>query len=452
MRAWRANGYGGDVTATTDSLPNRDRRGFLRGSPTAFQLAQYSYFALIVLLAWMKTPITIGGLDVFPVDAAFGVTMLLWLLALARRETTLRLHPAFWLLLFYFAAMGLSLFNSDDVQRSAVKLLTQLYLLALPVLTYNLVSTVGDMRRVFASWLGGAAAVSLLGVATVLLFPFLGYQSVLSWPLHNFGTLPPGNYPRLELTFLFPAMLANYLGVSLAMVFVSGWLGWVGRRAVLAMASAILLSAFFGLTPGFGSVLFVLGACTWYSQRERRPGLARAALVVGSAMPIIGALLASVTPILHPTAPFLVQIPGLPAPLAPSVRLLAWIDAVHNFLASPILGQGIGLDTVDVDYEASGCSTSCVTEAHNTFLNFAVQCGIVGLAALAALIWFVARHIKRPPPQSQANVLLFGLSIAWLSGFALHGLVGSFEDTRHLWIVLGLILSASSLRTATAKT
>jgi O-antigen ligase len=131
--------------------------------------------------------------------------------------------------------------------------------------------------------------------------------------------------------------------------------------------------------------------------------------------------------------------------LAPSVRLLAWIEAIQNFLQHPLLGRGIGIEAVKVVYQQENlCSGVCVTDAHNTFLNFAVQTGVVGLGALLGITAFVSSKLKSRPLGRGADPVTFGLSIAWLSGFALQGLVGSFEDARHLWITLGLILSAST--------
>jgi O-antigen ligase len=155
-------------------------------------------------------------------------------------------------------------------------------------------------------------------------------------------------------------------------------------------------------------------------------------------------LVAAVTPIIHPTAPFLIHVPGVSVPLAPAVRLLAWIDAARNFLVAPIFGHGIGIDPVRVLYQAPEASApSYVTDAHEIFLSLAAQCGIPGLLALCAIIWFVL-HEARSAAGSRRTIA-FGLCIAWLSGFAIQGLVGSFEDSRHLWILLGLILSAIGL-------
>jgi hypothetical protein len=274
-----------------------------------------------------------------------------------------------------------------------------------------------------------------------LLFPILG-PAVLGGMLHNIGTLPPGNYPRLDLTFLFPAMLANYLSVSLMLLLIGEHLGWFSRRTALVIAPLIVIAAFFALTPGFGGLLFGLGTWIWLLHRDRHPLGARIALITGCVMALIGVILASVTPIMHSTAPFLIHLPGFP-PLAPSVRFLAWTEALQNFAASPAVGRGWGVDTVDVNYQASGCGVGCVTDAHNTFLNVAVQSGTVGIAALGSLIWFVARPVITALRGLPTTVLLAGLAIAWLSGVAVQGLVGSFEDARHLWVMFGLILVAS---------
>ncbi|MDQ3478388.1 MAG: O-antigen ligase family protein [Pseudomonadota bacterium] len=339
--------------------------------------------------------------------------------------------------------MAFSVPQSMDPRHSAFKLLTQVYLLGLPVLAFNLFRTMEDLRRVAWWWVASAGVMVGFGVATLLLFPFLGPDGILDWPLHHFGTLPPGPYPRLELSFSYPSTLANYLSVVVMLVLVGTRLGWFDGKIATALTVGLVLCAFFALTPSFGGLLFVVGALVWYSEREARPRLARAVLVTGLAMPFVGALPATATPILHPTAPYLIELP-LGVTLAPAIRLLAWTEAVQNFAASPIFGRGIGIETVAVYFEQENlCSGLCVGDAHNVFLSFAVQTGVVGLVAMLAIIAFVASKLKAPLARSPADVITFGLAIAWLSGFALQGLVGSFEDARHLWIIFGLLLTAS---------
>lgn len=212
----------------------------------ALRLAQICFLGMVFLLAWMKTPVNIGGLNAYPADFVFVATAVLWIVALLRRETALRWHRAYWLLGLYFAAMALSATQSMDPQRSAFKLLTHIYLLALPVLAFNLIRTTEEVRRVARWWVASTAAIACLGVATLLLFPFLGPHGVLDWPLHHFGTLPPGPYPRLELTFTYPSTLANYLSVGVMLLLVGARLGWFGLRIATVLTASVVLCAFFG--------------------------------------------------------------------------------------------------------------------------------------------------------------------------------------------------------------
>lgn len=417
----------------------------LKRTSTLFaDAANVAFLLMIALLPWMKHGLIVRGLPVFPADFLFVLTAALWGAALASGQVRLRLHPAFVLLAFYFVAMALSLAVSNDVRASAFKLLTQVYLLVLPVLVFNLVTDAAAARRVLLCWVASATAVGVYGAATLLLFPFFGYHSFLAEPLHHFGTLPPGPYPRIELTFEYPAMLANYLGVSLMILLVAGKLGWVGSIAVRAGAVLMLVSALFALTPGFAGLVAML--CLWiaYRQKSDRPKVAALAVAAAAGSTILELLVSAVTPIVHPTAPFLIHISGFAEPWAPGVRLMVWIDAAHNFLASPVLGHGIGVDPVHVLYQApEDASPGFVTDAHNVFLSVGVQCGIVGLLALAAIIWLVIREARSASSAGRQNALLMGLAIAWLGSFVIQGLVGAFEDARHLWILFGLILAAS---------
>jgi hypothetical protein len=46
------------------------------------------------------------------------------------------------------------------------------------------------------------------------------------------------------------------------------------------------------------------------------------------------------------------------------------------------------------------------------------------------------------------NALRLALGIAFLGAFAYQGLGGSFEDARHLWLLLGLFLAACRIEHA----
>lgn len=241
-------------------------------------------------------------------------------------------------------------------------------------------------------------------------------------------------------------MLANYLTISVAVLAICSEKGLASLKRCLVARFSVTIAAFFALTPGFGG--FLLAAGLLLALRWRKQGGIVAAKAAKAAAIAGGLLLTSaaiVTPIINAHAPFLIPLPGL-IPLAPSVRLLAWIDAVQNFVQSPLFGLGVGTAAVDVRFTLPSGDAAFVTDAHNMFLNIAAQCGLVGIAGLMVLIigiWWVG--FRGRPGTDRANLISYKLTLGLLCAFVLEGLVGSFEDARHIWVVIGLILSASML-------
>jgi O-antigen ligase len=87
-----------------------------------------------------------------------------------------------------------------------------------------------------------------------------------------------------------------------------------------------------------------------------------------------------------------------------------------------------------------------MTDAHNVFLNFAAQTGLVGLAAMLAIVLHVARRTFPLRLQGFGAVRVM-LGLTWLNAFVYQGLTGSYEDARHLWLLLGLLIAAERLET-----
>lgn len=90
-----------------------------------------------------------------------------------------------------------------------------------------------------------------------------------------------------------------------------------------------------------------------------------------------------------------------------------------------------------------------LTDAHNVFLSVAAQAGLFGIACFTALVGSAVRSGFRSEPNgSEASSIRKALSIAFVSGLILQGLVGSFEDARHLWVLLGLIIASTKIEPA----
>ncbi|WP_332812746.1 O-antigen ligase family protein [Sphingomonas sp.] len=401
---------------------------------------------LIVSLAFMQPGFWVSGLQAAPTDFIYPLLLVASGIAIVRGRAAFAWQPAYWLLIAYFAAMLVSALAAGFPQRSALKLLTQLYLLSLPVLVCSLVSSQARLRQALLAWLAGSAIVALVGVAAVIAFLIDPESPWFAFARSDFGTLPTGPYPRLWLTFLNPNLLCNYLTVSLVILLVARSQGWLARTPFLLLLGGLLLSAAFTISTGLGGIALAIAIWLWVLLRSRSQLLARLLVAGGIAAAAAFVLAALVTPVIPRDVPFLVHLPGIDRPFAPAVRWLTWHQAIANFLADPMFGRGIGSNAVSVYYWVPWGLHSHLTDAHNAYLNIAVQCGLLGLAALLALIVHVWRRTRLPSPAAPHDLVPFGLGLAFLDAFAYQGLTGSFEDARHLWVLLGLFLASLRLR------
>lgn len=405
---------------------------------SALRLACYSLLLLIASLPLMKISTFAVGYQVTLTDGLFLVTAALWTVALVRRETDFRWHPFFLLLALYLAAMALSVFASTTPHESLIKLATQVYLLALPVLAYQLIDTSENLRRLLTAWLAGSAITVLIGIAAIIAF-YSGASDLAKGSLHEFGLLPPGHYPRVEATFFFPAMLCNYLSACVFILAAARERHWLGSTISAVLLAAIVVTALFTETAGLGGFALALAACIYLL----RGGRSRALAISGAAAAaLVSVAISSVTPIIHPTAPYLIELPTGQI-VAPAVRLLTWTDAWRVFIAHPLIGAGLDAPGIAVRFIDPSGLLHVLTDAHNAYLNMAAECGLIGLGALLLIVYYVMRRTQLSPARPIALSLLLGL--AWLDCFAVQGLVGSFEDARHLWVLVGLWLASLRL-------
>jgi O-antigen ligase len=402
--------------------------------------------ALLVSLASMQPSVTIFGLAANPSDFLYLLLLGSWIAALAAGQAEVRWSRFHGLIALYFAAMAISVPGSEDPGRSAVKLATQLYLLSLPVILASLIGNTDELRRCLRWWLAGSALLALLAILSLLLFFFAPDHPLLAAMRFHYGTLPPGDYPRLKLSFLNANLLCNYLTVTLAILLLVRHMGWIGRRPFLLLAGGTILAALLTLSPGLGGIALALGSWGWLIWRDKRKPLARASLAAGCAAALLFLLASAVTPIVHSTAPFLIALPG-ELTLAPSARLLLWIEAFANFLSDPLFGRGLGADAAQLRYISPSGAVQSLTDAHNMFLNLAVQCGLPGLAAMLLLIAAVLRACRPFRLATDgSNAVPPALGLTFINALAYQGLTGSFEDARHLWLLLGLFLASRHLR------
>ena len=403
------------------------------------------FLILIFSLGSMQPGVNISGLRVTPTDLLFVLTVAAFGIVWIAEQRRFTFDPVFKYVVPFALAMLLSAVHSVQPGLSVMKLAGVFYLIGLTILTINVVGSEKLLKVSIKVWIAASTLVCLVGVITVALFYIDRTSPWHSLFLHHYGSLPVGNYPRIQSTFVYPAMLCNYLTVAILMILAAIKLGWIKMYFGVTVLAMHGIAALFTLTPGLGGLIF--SVATWFGLsliRNKQYFLGRTILFAGAAafVAFLAASAFSIWPIA--TSPFTFDFFG--TRIDPSQRLLAWRDSVRTFLEHPVFGKGIGLGVAGVRFQAPSGQMQFLTDAHNTFLSVAAQAGILGLIALISLIVSVIRRGSQLLDTStELRTVRTALVLAFVSGFILQGFVGSFEDARHLWVLIGLIIVASRI-------
>ncbi|CAN5387057.1 hypothetical protein BH10ACI3_BH10ACI3_03960 [soil metagenome] len=404
---------------------------------------EISFLVLVFSLGFMQPNVEVRGITVPVTDLLFLASGAIWSVALLLRKVEFRFDRIYWLFGLYAAALLLSALLSENPRSSLFRFLGELYLIGLAVMTFNIVRTPEMLKKAVFVWLASSAAVAAIGTSTVISFYLGSSNFVTQFSLHNYGTLPAGNYPRLQGTFVYPSMLCNYLTVSLLMLLAAWRLRWVGTAVFAVLAALFSTTISFTVTPGLGGAC--LGVSIWFYLVFREQGnRALSGLALSSGiLAFVGSVFVSavsvVTPGLERTSIF-----GIP--FDPAVRWMTWSGAFQTFLAHPVFGKGLGLAVAGVSFIApSDGAAHLLTDAHNSLLSVAGQAGILGVVPFVLICFAVVRRsLPLDLSRESAGAMWGCLGIAFIAAFVCQGFVGSFEDARHLWVLLGLVLSSAA--------
>jgi len=354
------------------------------------------YIAAVPLMS--GTHISLGGQRLLPADFLFVAVVLLWFPTALRGNLLLHLFEVF--LLLYLGATVVSTLVSGAGYAGVVKVF---YLVAVAGLTRRIVER--SPESAVTAWLAGTGAV-LAGAFVGAVTFYLGWSSPTeNLLLGHYGSLPPGHYPRLSSSFFGPNMLCNYL-------IVGATLAWYRRHRLLV--AGIVGAALFTFSPGLGGMALALG-------QSARRWRGAAALGILLALLSLGLIVVS-------------RVSLLEGHLAPSGRVLTWQQALATWVDHPLTGAGPGALRIDVRYQLDRGGTMRMSDPHNVWLSVGAQTGILGVAALLALILYSRRRTPSRLPGLR-DALKTALVGAWL----VHGLSGSLEDSRHLWVLLGML-------------
>jgi O-antigen ligase len=398
------------------------------------------FFVLIFSLGFAQPAILIGGLRSSGTDLIYVFTGFALIGLLITRSERLRFDRSFLFLIIYGFALILSTIFSLSVDRSLLKLVGELFLISIPILVVHFVSNRDFLRSTACVWIGASTIVAILSFVTVVLFYLDRSSSWHSLFLHHYGSLPSGNYPRIQSTFFYPAMLASYLNVSINILFGAWMTGWIRNRLFALLIALHLFALVFTFTPGLGGTVLSVGIWIAVVLSKRGHVLRSRVTTVGA---VIGALCFVVVSAISfwpiATSPFTFDAFGYR--LDPTQRLLTWLGAFETFLQYPLFGKGVGLPVASVYFAPPSGGMQILTDAHNSFLSVAAQAGMIGIASFLGLIIHVVR--RGWTSAESLDWIRFSLLLAFVSGFIYEGLVGSFENARHLWVLIGLVIAAS---------
>ena len=334
----------------------------------------------------------------------------------------------------YAVAATLSTTFSVDPSQSSVKLAGKFMLVGIAFLTFNIVTSFDVLKRVLQAWLLGAGVVLFCSLVGIVLF-YAGLrdasQNIVVHP--SYGSLPPGNFPRIEGFFSYPAMLCNFLAVTwmFSLALKSDWL----RTPVFwIFAAALFIVDAFTLTPGLGGIFLVSGI---FAKEKLRQGTGRLVFVSGILIAAAFLVITTVT---------LFSGPRFAQTIEPSARVHAWQTALETFRGNPVLGRGVGMPIANAEFTDPSGSTRLLTDAHNTYLSVLAETGLLGFLTFLGIVCFVTLTLFRWKPESESHkTVRLCLLLAMLDAFFYQSLTGSYEDTRHLWVLFGLLVVVSRL-------
>ena len=412
------------------------------------KIAFVLFLVLVASLSIQKPSLFyVSGLSTTLTDIVFPVAGSFYLICILLNRSSFRFDKVYFFFAAYLAAFAIATIFSPQFTRSAFKALATGYLVAMGVLSFNAIDSEDRARQIFRIWLFASILPLLVGLFTIALFYISPANWLLPYLTYHYGAVPVGNYPRLSSTFVSASMFCNFLNVELMLLLAAQHKHWISEGFFWSIFTATIVCAMFTISSGLGALFLAVGIWIWFSSSNVR--IRRVALVSGIAICFASLAASFVALQPHSTATYSVHLPIVNADLFPSSRLLVWSDSIQRFLEHPIFGNGPGMPSASVTFENTEGGFSILTDAHNAYLSVATQTGIFGLTALIALTIYLIRlgfkNIQNDPVQ-------IGVAIAFLTAFVVQGLTGAFEDARHLWVVIGLLVAVAKFEVQNEST
>ncbi|MFV0389988.1 MAG: O-antigen ligase family protein [Pyrinomonadaceae bacterium] len=375
-------------------------------------------------------------------DFLFLITGFIWFALVLMRKLELRFSAVYYGFAAYILAFFVSALFSTNPSKSAIKMLAVTYLLALSVLSFNLLRTRRHVKQALYALFVGAAVSCATAIITILLFYADRTSHLLFYTLSHYGTLPPGNYPRIQSTFYNPNMFCDFLCLIFAALLGCRKLEWISAGIFYLLLGGLSIAAVFTISPCLGGLFLIAGL--WMIAYNKGRG-AKFAGFAGIAISVLFFLSTLVTPIPYAEAPWKLNLPISNVTLYPSSRTLVQTSALQTFLANPLTGKGIGIDAAYAEYVNPSGRMETLLDAHQMWLSIASQTGVLGLITFIYLLYMVYSGVRTGDFNSASGTLKLMLSLGLTGAFLYAGLSGSFEDARHIWVWIGFCAAVPKL-------
>ncbi len=390
-------------------------------------------------------PLPVGGLPLDAADLTLALALAAWLAqGVAQRRIFMPRAPLVWPMLAVLAALGLSLIDAPSYREGLPELLKWLQVLALYVATAALLTR----RR--AGWL--IAGLLLAGAAQALLGI---YQFATQTGPDAFVLL--GRFMRAYGAFRQPNPYAGYLGlvaplaISLALwAWTSGRRTGAGLRIALAAAAGLISLGLLVSWSRGGWLAFAAAIAVVVLAHTRRAapavlilaGLAALIFALSGAAALLPASIASRLGELREYAGLVdvARTEVTDANFSVIERIAHWQAALGMWRDHLWLGVGAGNFAVVYDdynlprwYEALG-------HAHNVYLNFAAEAGLLGLLAYGwlwlASLWQAVRSA------ASRDRFLAAVGAGVLGGLVAATVHNVFDNlwVQHIYLTLALLL------------
>lgn len=323
---------------------------------------------------------------------------------------------------------------SDNPRGAWIEVAKVGYLATVAVTLYVSTETEQDLTR----WIRAFLAGSLLTILGCLLgwFHYYVLHKVDSPFLTDMGSLP-GYLPRVCSTFATSSMFCNYVIVA----FCLAWWYWRRKKVMprFLLATGLLFAGCTSLSSGIGGLAL---AFVWLALGDH---LAEAESKSGRTQHLVRSATLTLVSIFC-LAMLLGGLFGVKTlyfnnwrARGVAVRLACWSQAEQGWQERPLLGWGGGQEPILVR-----AGPYVFSDAHNWVLSTAAQWGSVALVVLFGIVVFsMGINTSRGRGSS-----LFPLQIALCTALLYDGILGSFEDARHIWILLGLLGAENCRRRA----